>query len=57
MLEYLLLLVGLFRVVLRSRTDLVAENLLLRQQLTVLSRPTRRRSRLRSGDKLFWVLT
>jgi putative transposase len=56
MLEYLLLLVSLFRVVLRSRADLVAENLLLRQQLTVLSRPTRRRPRVRSRDKLFWVL-
>ncbi len=55
MLEYLLLLVSLFRTVLRSRADLVAENLLLRQQLTVLSRPTRRRPRLRSQDKLFWV--
>ena len=57
MLEYLLLLVGLFRAVLRCRADLVAENLLLRQQLTVLTRPTaRRRPRLRSRDKLFWVV-
>ena len=39
-----------------SRADLVAENLLLRQQLTVLSRPTRRQPRLRSRDKLFWVV-
>ena len=53
MLEYLLLLVGLLRAVLSSRADLVAENLLLRQQLAVLSQPTRRRSQLRSRDKLF----
>ncbi len=56
MLEYLILLLGLLRAMLRSRTDLVAENLLLRQQLTVLSRPTRKRPRLRTWDKLFWVL-
>ena len=43
MIAYLLLLVSLFRAVLGSRADLVAENLLLRQQLTVLSQPTRRR--------------
>ncbi len=56
MLEYLLLLVGLFRAVSCSRAHLVAENLLLRQQLTILTRPTRRRPRLRSRDKLFWVV-
>ena len=56
MIEYLVLLVGVFRAVLCSRTDLVAENLLLRQQLTVLTRPTQRRSRLRSRDKLFWLV-
>ncbi len=56
MLEYLLLLVGLSRAVFCSRANLVAENLLLRQQLTVLTRPTRRRPRLRSRDKLFWVV-
>ena len=56
MLEYLFLLVGVFRTVLRSHSDLAAENLLLRQQLTVLTRPTRRRPRLRSRDKLFWVV-
>ena len=56
MLEYLLLLVSLFRVVLCRRADLVAENLLLRQQLTVLTRPTRRRQRHRSRDKLSWVV-
>ena len=56
MIEYLVLLVGVFRTLLRSRADLVAENLLLRQQLTVLTRPSRRRPRLRSQDKLFWVM-
>ena len=56
MIEYLLLLVGLFRAMLCSRADLVAENLLLRQQLTVLTRPTRKRPRLPSRDKLFWVV-
>ena len=55
MLEYLLLLVGLFRAVLSRRADLVTENLLLRQQLAVLNRPTRKRPRLHSRDKLFWV--
>ena len=54
--EYLFLLIGLFRTVLCSRADLVAENLLLHQQLTVLTRPTQRRPRLRSRDKLFWVV-
>ncbi|MDQ3699707.1 MAG: integrase core domain-containing protein [Chloroflexota bacterium] len=39
------------------RSDLVAENLLLRQQLLVLSRPIRPRPRLRTRDRLFWLLT
>src|SRR3712207_4936933 len=56
LIEYLVLLVGVFRTVLSSRADLVTENLLLRQQLTILTRPTRRASRLRSRDKLFWVV-
>ena len=55
MIEYLVLLVSLVRTVLCSRADVAAENLLLRQQLTVLTRPTRRQPRLRSRDKLFWV--
>ena len=39
---------------LRPRRDLVAENLLLRHQVAVLSRPTRTRprARLRTWDKL-----
>ena len=54
--EYLLLLVGLIHAALRSRSDLVAENLLLRQQLAVLTRPTRKRSQLRVRDRLFWFV-
>ena len=40
------------------RQDLVLENLLLRRQLAVLTRPTRTRprARLRTWDKLVWVL-
>jgi transposase InsO family protein len=56
MIEYLLLLITLLRAAVRSRADLIAENLLLRQQLTVLTRPTRRRPRLRTHDRLFWLL-
>ena len=43
---------------LRPRHDLVLENLLLRHQLAVLTRPTRTRPRvrLRVGDKWLWVL-
>ena len=43
---------------LRPRRDLVAENLLLRHQLAVLTRPTRTRPRARprAWDKLLWVL-
>ena len=42
----------------RPRHDLVLENLLLRHQLAVLARPTRTRprARLRTWDKLLWVL-
>ncbi len=56
MIEYLLLLVALLGTTVRARGDLVAENLLLRQQPAVLSRPTRRRPQLRARDKLFWLL-
>src|SRR5438128_7391151 len=56
MCEYLLLLVDLLGAIVRRRGDLIAENVLLRQQLAVLTRPTRRRPRLRAGDKLFWQL-
>jgi hypothetical protein len=54
--------VGVFltavQAVVRPRQDLVLENLLLRHQLGVLTRPTRRRShvRVRIWDKLLWIL-
>src|SRR5436309_1656362 len=53
MLEYLLLLFSLLRATVRDREALVAENLLLRHQLAVLTRPTRRRPHLRARDKAF----
>jgi transposase InsO family protein len=56
MLEYLLLLVALLRAVLCRHGDLVTENLLLRQQLAVLTRPTRKRPRLLKRDRIFWVV-
>src|SRR5262245_21867992 len=56
MIGYLCLLSALFRAIVRDRSDLVAENLLLRQQLAVLTRPTRKRPRLRAQDRLFWWL-
>jgi hypothetical protein len=56
MLEYLLLLLSLVRAAVRDREALLTENLLLRHQLAVLTRPTRRRPRPRARDKLFWVL-
>jgi transposase InsO family protein len=56
MAEFLFLLAALLRAALRSRIDVVAENLLLRQQLLALTRPTRKRPRLRRRDRLFWTL-
>src|SRR3712207_3614444 len=56
MLRLLSLMLGLVRVRLRSRADLVAENVLLRQRLAVLTRPSQKRPRLRTRDKLLWVL-
>jgi hypothetical protein len=56
MLQYLLLLIDLVRAALRRRSEVVAENLLLRQQLMVLTRPTRKRPRLASPERLFWVV-
>ena len=56
MLEYLLLLLSLLGSAVRDRDVLVAENLLLRHQLAVLTRPTRKPPRLRAPDKLFWVV-
>ena len=51
-----MLLLAVLRATLRDRSELLTENL-LRHQLAVLIRPTCRRPRLRTGDKLLWVLT
>jgi hypothetical protein len=56
MIAYLCLLSALLRATVRDRSDLVAENVLLRQQLAVLARPTRKRPRLRARDRHFWLL-
>ena len=42
----------------RPREDVALENLLLRHQLAVLTRPTRTRpdARLRLWDKVLWIL-
>ena len=57
-LDFLLLVSAALRAACRCRGDLVLENLLLRHQLAVLTRPTRQRRRvpIRPGDKLLWVL-
>jgi len=57
-LELLWLLITTLLASMRPRHDLVFENLLLRHQLAVLTRPTRSRrtARLRTWDKLLWVL-
>jgi hypothetical protein len=56
LIECLLLLVALLRATVRDRTDLVAENVLLRQQLGSLTRPTRKRPHPRRRDRLFWLV-
>jgi hypothetical protein len=56
MFELLALVLASLRTGLRSRADLLAENLLLRHQLAVLTRPTCKRHRIRARDKLLWVL-
>ena len=58
MFELLWLLFSAVLTSLRSRQDLALEHLLLRHQLAVLTRPTRTRprARLRTWDKLLWVL-
>jgi hypothetical protein len=53
LLTYLALLCSLLRSEFRAHQDLVAENLALRQQLAVLTRP-KRRPRLTPADRLFW---
>ena len=50
---YLNLLLGVLRRALRSRDDLLMENLVLRQQLAVYARRPKR-PRLRDEDRLFW---
>jgi hypothetical protein len=57
-LELLWLLLTTVLALVRPHQDLVLENLLLRHQLAVLTRPTRtrRRARLHTWDKLLWVL-
>ena len=58
MLELIWLLLTAVLAWARPRQDLVVENLLLRHQLAVLTRPTRTRPRAphRTWDKLLWVL-
>ena len=56
MIEFFVLLLGALRALLSSPADLVAENLLLRHQLAVLTRPGRKRPPLRARDTLLWVL-
>jgi hypothetical protein len=57
-LDFLLLVLATLRAACRRRSDLVLENLLLRHQLAVLTRPTRERRRVafRRLDKVLWVL-
>lgn len=50
---YLNLLLGVLQRLLRSRDDLLMENLVLRQQLAVYAR-RRKRPRLRNADRAFW---
>jgi hypothetical protein len=54
--ERLALLLASLRAAARDRTDPVADHLLLRHQLAAPTRPTRRKPRLRTRDKLLWVL-
>jgi hypothetical protein len=56
MLEFATVVLAALRASLRRRTDLVAENLLLRHQLAVLTRPMRKRAKVRPRDKLLWVV-
>ena len=58
-LELLWLLIMTVFASLRPRQELVLENLLLRHQLAVLTRPTRTRPRaqLHTWDKLLWAAT
>lgn len=51
----LAVLLAALRSVLRSRAELQLENLALRQQINVLRRSLKKRPKLSSGDRLFWV--
>jgi hypothetical protein len=55
MLAILQAVIGTLRSALRPRASLVAENLVLRQQLAILRRATPR-PRLRPIDRAFWVM-
>jgi transposase InsO family protein len=57
-LDFLLLVLATLRGACRRHADLVLENLLLRHQLALLTRPTRprRRVRFRRLDQVLWVL-
>jgi transposase InsO family protein len=55
MLELIALFLAIIPTALRSRRDLVLENLLLRHQLAVALRP-KRRPRVKMGDKVLWAL-
>jgi putative transposase len=55
MLQPIALLLAVISAALRSRRDLVLENVLLRHQLVVAARPNRR-PRLRIRDQLLWLL-
>ena len=48
-------LARLFRALLRTRNDLVMENMALRQQLSVYGQP-KVEPRLKTEDRVFWVL-
>jgi hypothetical protein len=54
MLRLLVALLPTFRSAMRSRFDLVIENLALRQQLATMV--SRRRPVIRRTDRLFWIL-
>ena len=51
----LAVILGFVRAILRRRATLALENLALRQQLAVLQRSVKR-PRLRSSDRMFWIL-
>ncbi len=44
----------LFRQICQSRAELAAENMVLRQQITVLQRSVKR-PRLHRRDRIFWI--